>query len=124
MAVPVDFSHFFHRSSGSGAQDHWNVGFLRCYRSGNLGLWMKNTLHPDRGQKHRSLELMTEDGRLGAQFASFKTVIQRRIGWYLQITGSAVSQHAGDDGPLIEIFAIGFIGLPYASAPENIEEST
>ena len=62
----MDLSDFFHRPSSSGTQDHWNVGFPRSYSGGNLSIRMEDTLHPDRGQKHRSLELMTEDSCLVA----------------------------------------------------------
>ena len=51
-------------------------------------------------------------------------VTQNETGWYLQVAGSGVSQHAGNDSPFIESLAVGFIGLPRASASENIHEST
>ena len=85
---------------------------------------MEDTLDPDRGQKQRSLELVTKDSRLGAQFPSLESQFRRRTGGYLQVTGGAVPQHAGDNGPFIEIFAIGFGGLPHASTSEDVQEST
>ena len=60
----MNFSHLFHRSSSGGTQDHRNICFPRGFSSGNLGIRMENALHPDWGQKQRSLEFVTEDSCL------------------------------------------------------------
>jgi hypothetical protein len=67
---------------------------------------------------------VTEDSCLGPNFRVTQTATdseESRL--YLQVTGSAVSQHTGDNGPFVESLAVGFVGLPHASAPEDIQES-
>jgi len=60
----MGFSHFFHRSSGSSAQDHWNIEISRSCRGSDLSFGMNDALYPNRGQKQRGFELLTEDGCL------------------------------------------------------------
>jgi len=69
----MGFSHLFHRSSGSSAQDHWDVKIPRSCRGSDLSFGMKDALYPNRGQKQRGFEFLTEDDCLEPiEFPSLK----------------------------------------------------
>jgi len=81
VTVPVSFSHFFHRSSGSSTQDHWDAEIPRSCRGGDLSLGMENALYPNRGQKQRGFEFLTEDGCLGPiKLPSLKPRFRKKTG--------------------------------------------
>ena len=76
MSVPVDLSHFFHRSGGSSTQYHRDIEVPRGCCGGKLSLGVEDTLNPNRGQYYRSLELMAEDRCLGPNLCHSKRYME------------------------------------------------
>ena len=68
VSIPKNFGHFFHRSSSGSAQDDGNLEVLRSSCGSKFSLGVEDTLHPNRGQEYRRLELVAEEGCLGTKF--------------------------------------------------------
>ena len=67
MTVPKNLCHFFHLSGSGSAQDDGNLKVLRSSCGSKFSLGVEDTLHPNRGQEYRRLELVAEESCLGTK---------------------------------------------------------